>query len=520
MGFLPWIVLILSVAFRMLGISRPLLGNFAVYQTAYAMIARFFAEEHFKTIFYPQVNILVNGKPALHLLYYPISALIAALGATFLGGPLDFWGRLQSVLFYGGSSFYLYRFVKTFLNSRIALASLIAFAIAPLTIIYGQSFQHEMATVFFTAAFFYYWLQFLRKRRPWHFILTGFFLSWILLTRPNNLYIFLPSFYLAVLDSKSPDAGWKNIFKLGFVSMLGFILPALWYFHTWRVSYAANNIYSTMYAQLMVRSSFVSPLALHGEYYKALLDLLTGNVCTPVGFTLFLIGMMAGAGDWKKYGFFMLWSLSFLASSLLIPRKLIDHEFYLLHFLLPAAPLMGLGFQHIYDHLAMKASSRKMALGFFIAACIGISLRYAVHPAFKTPDSDKNILKIAEEVKAHTSKEKDRLVVQGTHVLLYYADRYGWEFRVNKGPDISDYMKYMNWEKLPEKQWKKRNDAFKDPITGLEYLREYDQATHFVVNDPPAFEKAQEFASYMHAHYPVLFEKKGLYTVFDLTRKL
>lgn len=516
MGLLPWIVLLLSMAFRMLGICRPLLGNFAVYQTAYAMIARFFAEGHFQTIFYPQVNILVNGQPSLHLLYYPVSALIAALGSSFLGGTLDFWGRFQSVLFYGAAQFYLYRLVKALLNPRAALASLVVFAIAPLTIIYGQSFQHEIATVFFTAAFFYYWRQFLGKGRPRHFILTAFFLSWILLTRPNNLYVFLPALYLA-LWGKSSRAEWRNIFKLAFVTALGIVLPALWYFHTWQVSHSANNIYSTLYAQLMVRSSFASPLVLHGEYYKALLDLLAGNVCTPVGFTFLLIGVTAAMAEFRKYFFFILWAGAFLATSMLIPRKLIDHEFYLLHFLLPAAPLMGVGFLHVYDHLNLKGFARKLALVFFIAASLGLSMRYALHPAFKITEEDKHILELAAKVKELTGKQESRLIVQGTHTLLYYADRYGYPFVIQPSAEISDYYRYMNWQKLPEDKWRARNEALKNPVAYLEYLRREESATHFVVTYPAAFFKQKEFSQYILSNYKAIFADPQVGYIFDLT---
>lgn len=518
MGLIAWLVLILSMAFRMLSITRPLLGNFAVYQTAYAMIARFFAEGHFQTIFYPQVNILVNGKPSLHLLYYPVSALIAALGSTFLGGTLDFWGRFQSVLFYGAAQFYLYRLVKTFLNPRAALASLVVFAIAPVSIIYGQSFQHEMATVFFTAAFFHHWLHFARKGRPVHGFFAVFFLSWILLTRPNNLYIALPALYLG-LWGRSSRPEWRSILKLTLVGILGVILPALWYFHTWQVSQTANNIYSTMYAQFMVRSSFVSPLVLSGEYYKALLDILIGNVCTPIGFTLLLIGVAAGMAEFRKSLFFILWSGSFLASSLLIPRKLIDHEFYLLHFLLPATPLMGAGFLHVYDHLDLKGFSRKLALVFFITVSFALSMRYALHPAFKTTEEDRHILELSAKVRELTGKNDSRLIVQGTHTLLYYADRYGYPFVIQPSPEISDYYRYMNWQKLSEEKWRARNEALKNPVTYLEYLRKEDQATHFIVTFPAEFFRQKEFSDYVLGKYKAIFADPHVGYVFELNPK-
>ena len=99
-----------------------------MYQTVNAMMARFFMESNFANLFYPQVNVLINGKPGLLLLAYPLNALIAALLNTFLGGSLDFWGRFQAVLFFAGAAIYLYKLCAQLLDKRLALASMIVFS--------------------------------------------------------------------------------------------------------------------------------------------------------------------------------------------------------------------------------------------------------------------------------------------------------------------------------------------------------------------------------------------------------
>lgn len=515
---ISWLVgaiIIGGMALRMIGISRPLLGNFAAYQTVNAMITKIFVANHFTSLLYPQLSILVDGKPALHLLAYPVCSLVASLFYFFLGGTIDFWGRFQADLFFGGSCLYLYRFVQMVANHEIALVSLIVFSLSPLTLIYGQSFQNEMATVFFSLLFFYELIKFIRSRKLLSALCCSLGWSGVLLTRPNGLYLLVPVFYW-VWNQRGKRRG--SFLRAALVLLGGSILPGLWYFHIWNVTRSSANIYNSVFAQLATRSSFLSPYIFSVDYYRGLLDNLAGVAFTPIGFTLFVLGLLLGVIQFQRRGLFITWSLAFLGSSFLIPRKLIDHNFYLLHLLVPAAPLIADTWNIILKNLGGSRLRVAFTASFLLIVSF-ISLRYGAHPAFKTPEVEKHFPYLASKVKAMTNKEEASVLVQGTHILLYYADRYGIDFKIKRKNIPFEYYKFTGLEKVSPEQREARQKAWGDNIEYLEYLRKYEHVTHFVVTDPEEFHQNENFSNYMFREYPVIYEEKGIGYIFSLNLK-
>ncbi len=510
------IVILGGVILRLAGIFRPLLGNFSFYQTAHGMIARFFLENGFTTVWYPQMNILISGKPGLHLLAYPISSLIAAVFYYFFGGSLDFWGRFQAVFFFAASSVCWYFFIQKLADRWLATASVLALSLSPLTIIYGQSFQNEFATLFFTVLFFHQLLCFLEESRVRNLLLASLSMGLVLVTRPNNLYLFAPALYMSLFLVQGKSTRKSRFLKMVLVSLLGLILPALWFSHIWRVIHTQTNIYSTVFSQLMVGSRFGSSVVLSLEYYQKLFDTIASIALTPLGFALFSVGAILSLRNRKEF-FFLLWAGSFLASSLLIPKKLLEHNFYLLHLVLPASFLVGLAFLEFTRSIAENKRFYKFFVGAFLTLSFLVSMRYAFHPAFKTPEEDRNLILIAQRVKDLTAKASDKIITQGTLNLLYYADRFGWDMAVGKRQEVSDYEQFTNWWKLPEEQRKKRTEALKDDLLMLEYLRKYEGATHFVVTNPKGFFDYKEFADHIQTRYKLLEEKPGVYMIFKIS---
>ncbi len=517
MNLLLFLTILFGVLLRLAGIHRPLLGNFAAYQTGQAMMAKFFVHDHFLSIFYPQVNVLAGGKPGVALLYYPVSSLVAAIFYALFDHSLDFWGRLQSVIFFAAACIYLYRLIRDWTkNEKIATASVIAFSLSPLTVIYGQSFQNEMATLFFILLFLFHAPRAMGNFRFPDFILATLGWSFVLLTRPNCLYVLLPAFYTGIKENWGKTPVVKIFLRFVLIFAVGSILPAAWYLYGWHLSKAAmGHIYSSIYAQVQVKSTVLSPSLFNFDYIKQLVDLLAGIVLTPIGFTLFIAGTFFALKEWKDNGVFVIWTVAFFAVNLILaPRKIIEHDFYLLQLLLPASPLIGKGFEPFLISYKEKPKLGKIFTGFFLIIVLLVSLRFAAHPAFKTPDRESRFPQIAAGVRGMTDRAQSKIIVQGNHTLLYYADRFGWGLEVKKKGLIEAYHEYM----LPREEWLKRKEAFKDPRTALEYLRQ-EGATHFVVSDPMEFEEAQEFSAYMRNLYPVLEEKKGGFVIFDLTAR-
>ncbi len=513
---LVWIFVGLGVLLRLAGIHRPLLGNFSAYQTGQAMMAQFFSKD-FSSMFYPQVFVLANGKPGVTLLYYPVSALIASFPYRIFGQSLDLWGRLQAVLFFSASCIYLYRLLRRWLNEELALISVVAFSLSPLSIIYGQSFQNEMATVFFTLSFLLHMDRFFKKFSQLDFFLSSFSLSLVLLTRPNCIYILLLPFYKLLKGDYGPEESGKRWKEFFVASALGLVLPVAWFSHTWFLSKSqAANVYSSVFAQLQVKSSLMSIQLLHFDYFKKLVDLLAGNALSPIGFTLLIVGMITALCMWSQAGIFVIWCAAyFVTSFLLTPRKIIEHEFYLLQFVLAACPLIGIGFQQLLKAFEDRKTFQKVFVFFFVVMTTIVSFRYALHPAFKTSDRERNFIEIGDEIHKITSQDKSKIIVQGNHTLLYYAERFGWGLEINKKDEIQEYQKFM----LPYDEWEKRKAASKSPIANLEYLRK-EGATHFAVSDPREFHQSQEFAQYMNVHYSIAVQKPNEFIIYDLSSDL
>lgn len=506
-----WLVIVANIALRMVGLTRPLLGNFSQYQAGQAMMAKFFVENHFTTLLYPQLNMTINGQaPSLFLVYYPVSSLVSALFFYCFGGSLIVWGRLQAVLFFVASAVCLYRLTKQLWDERVAMAGLVAFCLSPLTIIYGQSFQNEMATVFFTLFFFYCLVEFLSRQKASYFFLSALSLSCVLITRPNCLYLFLPALYLGVVENESRKVRFRHILMIALLLLAGTTVASLWYVHLWRVTQISTNVYMTLFAQLASRATFSSPLIFQLHYYRDFFDTFAGIALTPIGFTLLIVGVLSAPRRFHAPGFFIVWCISFLISSLLIPRKLIDHNFYWLNFVVAASPFIGYGFCHLLPQ------RKKFVIPFLCLAFL-ISMRYAYNPAFKTTDEDRHIPEIGRQLRSLTEKSNSRIIMQASHTLLYYADRYGWSsFPINPGDAAPTYYKYTNLEKLPPEQRQKYLSALRDEIAALEYLREYEGATHFVASNLEEFHRNKRFSEYMYASYPLIYQQKGVCLVFSL----
>ncbi len=489
-----------------------------MYQTANAMMARGFIENHFRDLFHPQVYVLVNGRPGLLLLAYPVCALIAAVFQVTLGGGLDFWGRMQAVLFFMGSCIFIFQLVSYLVDRKIAFASLIAFTLFPLTLIYGQSFQNEMLTVFFTLTFLYFAVRAVDQKSFLRIILAALSFSLVLITRPNFATLGLPLLvYLFQKGEEPRDQFHRRLFTFIWIILISLFIPTLWYSHLWKTSHEANNIYSTLFAQLQVRSSFASPIVFQSNYYQEFADMLTGMVLTPVGFGLWLIGILAFR-PFKNHLFFYLWTLSFAITGILMPRKLIEHEFYWLQFLLPSATFAGAAFFSFIKTQSINTLCSKIKILLFIA-CVGVvSLRYSAHPAFKTSAEDKNLIRIAERIKEVTEKTSSRIIVQGSHPVLYYADRCGWPFSLKTYDAAPDYYLHANWEKLPKKQWVERNQAIKNPVSNLEYLRKYEGATHLLILKTTEFWAHRAFADYVMTHYRQSAGEKDVFLLFDIQK--
>lgn len=412
-------LVILTTSLRCISLGDPYLGNFASYQCYSASIARHYVRENFSDIFNPKIDILVNGKPGLHMQYFPISSLVAALGQKFIGGSLEVWGRLQAILFSSLALLCIYGIARRLFTESIALTSALLWSVLPVSVIYGQSFMPEMAGLSF--AVLSIWLALRQKC-----LLSALFAGIAIMTRMNTIYVLVPLLMLIP---------WRKWAYLAW----GSLIPILWYGHT--ITQAKYNASVSHFWMLQGANQSFGP-----DFLLALGKYLVTVDFTPLGFILLFFGLK-GLPKWI-YG----WGISVLVILCLMPQKVIDHNFYTLH-LLPVGCMA----------IAKNFNSWK------IPALILLSVIWWWNPVTKIDPGNKYVLEAARLVQEQVPKDDKIIASSGSSpCLLYYCDREGWDFMI-KRPEEVPYVQKFRWRF--EKNIDELLQAYKDAEKWKEQLK-------------------------------------------------
>ncbi|MBN2582737.1 MAG: glycosyltransferase family 39 protein [Planctomycetes bacterium] len=411
-------MLALTVLVRLIGITRPLLGNFATRNVVYGMIARNWARG-IADLWHPTVDMLQGGQRSLILLDFPVSAYATAGLWKLCGGPLDVWGRATSVAFSVASVALVYLYVRRRHGTVAAAGAAFALAVSPVGVVYGQSFMLEASLVCFTLGAFYALDRWLAAARTGWLLALGTCLALLLLTKVYMAVVLLPLAATGFRSARPHGAsgGWLLAATLGLA-----VLPAAcWYAFAYHAAAPDGPHAGQVY--FSVRRSAGDhfpphPLLGSSDFYRRVLDDLTGVVLTPIGFAFALAGL--SDRRWRQHG---VWLAATAVLVLVLPRKFYEMNYYYLAALPPLCVLAGLGWQ-VFQQRVRPA---KAAVGLTLAAALLFSFRYALKPAFVTPEEDRGVIAAAETIRALTAEDEPVVTVHGTTIdLLYYCDRPGW----------------------------------------------------------------------------------------------
>jgi hypothetical protein len=154
------------------------------------------------------------------------------------------------------------------------------------------------------------------------------------------------------------------------------------------------------------------------DFYRQLLDDLTGVILTPLGFVLLAVGFLNRG--WRQHAVWLV-AMGILVAAL--PRKFYQMNYYYMAVLPPLCVMAGLGCQVVAERLR---PGWKAAIGLLLVALV-LSLRYAVKPAFVTPEEDRAVVAAGRAVQALTAQEEPVVTMHGATIdLLYYCNRPGW----------------------------------------------------------------------------------------------
>ncbi|MFH1919825.1 MAG: glycosyltransferase family 39 protein [Planctomycetota bacterium] len=472
----------LTAAVRLGGIFRPLVGNFATKSVMYAMIARNWVEGR-AGILYPTLDCLRGGERSLHMLEFSVSAYLTGGLWSLFGGSLDVWGRATAVAFSVASVAFLALMVRRWHGPSAGLGAGLVLALSPVSIIYGQNFMLDASLVFFSVATFYGLDRWLHGGRVAWLLAASLALALLLLTKVYMLVLVLPLGVMVVFHGRlaclgsglgvcqARNAGWgdgrgdgwgdgwgdgrgatgvspvlpkkhgqdtrgtrqnsldrppersrRTVYALALAAAALAVLPAaLWCVHALRTSAPGSPYAEHIYSSLQRNAGSYrppDPLLRTPDFYRQLLDDLTGVILTPVGFMLLMAGFLDT--KWRRHAAWLL-AMAILVAAL--PRKFYDMNYYYMAVLPPLCVVAGLGWQVVSERLR---PGRAATAGLLVVALV-LSLRYAVKPAFVTPEEDRAVVAAGRAVQELTAAEEPVLTMHGATIdLLYYANRPGW----------------------------------------------------------------------------------------------
>ncbi|HTL46682.1 MAG TPA: glycosyltransferase family 39 protein [Verrucomicrobiae bacterium] len=492
-----------------LAIRRPLAGHFGSYQQVMAGMARGFERGHFKNLLLPETDIIVGGERSLHLNQYPFPSLFAAFGDRFLGLGLEFWGRLQAILFNLASIVLIGLIAGALFDRAAGWMTAAIYAFSPYALINGQLFFSEpMAMACLLLAVYLL----VRSEEIGMAEIVGSALALgLAITGRIHLVLFYPLLaWQSLRRSRQPVSGFLVY------SVFAAALPLAWYGFTYFASLNSEHILTNIFFQAAARKVGDQNYLRSLEYYRHIFDILAQTMLTPLVFPFLFAGLAALYLKKHKAAPFLLGGLAAGgAIAVLSPQKVMAHDFYL-YGLFPFVCLCaGWGLRTTAGAFPAAAASRAAFAG--LALYFLVSARYFAHPIFTVPPETADDLAAARAVRSLTQPD-DKIIVGGDSpaTLLYYADRPAWTMQFTEfGKGLPYYLNNPKFSKRSAQIIQEEEEAMKDPVTWLEYLK--GQGAHyFAVPRRAELDKETPLAGYLKGHYAELSKPKDPFYLFDL----
>jgi len=491
----PLILWIIAAGFLLKApvFGAPLIGHFGSYQIVNAMMARAMDFKDLESWLAPRTSMLMDGHPALHLIYYPFGSLAAAV-LNILPGSLDFWGRFQAAAFMALSSLLFWRLIKPYLSDRESIFSITLFVFSPLCLIYGIALQNEAAALFFQLAAF----SLILKPGLTAAFFGGILFSLSLLARLHFVFL-LPVFLL-------PLFCFFKDFRRPLLFVSGVILPAgLWFAYTWVLQQSRGDEIMT---SLFMQAGEGRILSLDVLFSAEFLQRFLKGVClwvTPIMIPIALGG--AWVGRFRNPVRLALLSVFCSASTaVLLPQKVMDHSFYLMAGVPGMCVLAGAGLE-----LLLSRKGRVWA-----AAILGVfflmTIRYYKGPAAESFSSHARHLQSVGWTVESLTQEGDLIAAQsGTSPeLLYYTGRRGWPFNMEMAPgDLT----------LQNRHQVLKSQGYGYPERWLEHLIRQG-ADYLVISDLPGLSKLTGFETYLSSRYKFSEYPENKFRIYDLKESL
>jgi hypothetical protein len=397
------IVLVLTLAVRVVAIDQPLVENYVGRQVPTAMVARNL--ERGSGFLDPRLD--VAPLPNRFLVEPPLYAAVVVLLRQVSGLPLEASGRLVSALGIVLAAWGVYGLVAARSGREAGLAAAAALAAFPVTIRYGRAFQPDALMLGTLVAGLRCWDRFeAGGRRAW--LVAGVLLTAAgLALKVISAFILVPLLGVVIRERRA----WKTLL------VVATLAPAmLWYAHAASVLSAGEGSRAAAEnGAIWLRA--LDPLALlRRETMSHVGWFLCVRAFTPLGPPLALVGLLAVGRRGADRRLWLVWGAAGLVAMAIVASKL-HHEYYWLSL----APVVAAGMGRAVAALAGQGTAGRaaaLAVAIVVVALDGV---FSIS-TWRTPDEWRSLGAAAAAVREHVPPDA---WIAAPEALIFAADRRG-----------------------------------------------------------------------------------------------
>jgi 4-amino-4-deoxy-L-arabinose transferase-like glycosyltransferase len=476
----------LAVAARLVFINQPYVDYWSWRQTDVAAIARNFFEYGFR-FGYPQID-WAGGSGGYVGTEFPILPFLAAICYKFAG--IHEWiGRSQSVIFFAISLPFFFLLVREIFDGTPAIWATFSYAFAPLNIFAGRSFMPDVPSLSLGIIGLYFFLRWLRDRRPAPFYLAAIAISLSILIKVTSIVIAAPLAYILVGRLyQTPGVSQKRptMYRgIGVFTAITLLPATVWYWH-------ARQIAEKFYPYHFFGAGGVR-LESFSWYWEIAQQTATSSL-TPILAILALIGLFVAPRG--KFGCLFDWWLAAMVLFVVAVGYGNRHPWYQLPFVPITAAFAGAGCAFFESKISSRVAV--VALSILLAGSFAILAFLYVRPLYES--SAAQLRDAGLELNKLTARDGLIVAVDGGNpTIFYYAKRKGWHFLEQNG--------------IYDGNPKNSQQAIAD----LEKLRRQG-ATHFVFTTPRFWwlESYPEFTQHL-SDSATLLEATPEFKIYELT---
>jgi len=428
-------VFLIALAFRLWGVTNPLVDFHSWRQTLTATIAMNFYTGDMNLL-QPSTN-WVREYYEFEFQIYPY--LVALLYKIF--GFHDLLGRLVAIAFSMGTVGMLYLLGKRYYDTTTGLIAAGVFAILPMSVFYTRTFMPESAMLFFSVALLYFFTRWLDNGTWRDFLLATLFAALAFLVKLPTLYMGGPLLFLACLKFRGKIFAQ---YKLYLFVVLILAPPFLWYGHMAELHAQTHQGESIWLANDKLANAGI---LFDAKFYKLIFwTRLVERMFAFTAFVFLILGMVAKVERKEQY-LFHIWFFSVCAYFLIVAVGNKVHEYYQLPIIPVGAIFIGNFLAKFYKAHPNPADwKRDIKVGLVLLMIIFIPI-HSIYKLNKRLHFNQDYMVIGEQIKQHTGKN-DRILLQDIGAdrpqTFYYSDRKGWPLGYQQSLSPQDIDQYIS----------------------------------------------------------------------------